>query len=87
MWKRAGKRSSLAWERGHEEPIREELQEDSRSSMYKVFENITYVKRRKKTECHELPILYLLMFDHAILDYSMFIFPNIFLLIVYFSAG
>jgi hypothetical protein len=78
MWKRAGKRSSLAWEQGHDRRIREVLQEDSRSRMQKVYDNITYVKRRKKNRnvmsC--LPIL--LVFDHAILDYSMFVFPNLF---------
>jgi hypothetical protein len=45
------------------------------------------LKEKRKQKCHELPALYLLGFDHVILDYSIFIFPNLFLLIVYFSAG
>ncbi len=36
LWKRASKRFSLTLERGHEGRIREVLQADNRSSMYKV---------------------------------------------------
>ncbi len=50
MWNRAGKRFSLARGRGHGRRIREVLQEDSRSSMYKVYDNVTYAKMKKETE-------------------------------------
>ncbi len=50
MWKRAGKRSSLAQGQDHDRHIREVLQENSRSSMYKVYDNVTFAKKRRKTE-------------------------------------
>jgi hypothetical protein len=37
MWKRTGKRFSLTQKQGHDGHIREVQQEDSRSSMYKVY--------------------------------------------------
>ncbi len=37
MWKRTGKRFSLTQKQGHDGRIREVQQEDSRSSMYKVY--------------------------------------------------
>ncbi len=45
MWKRAGQRFSLTRERGHDRCIREVLQEDSRSSMYKVYDYISVLER------------------------------------------
>ncbi len=48
--KRAGKRFSLGRGRGHDGRIREVLQEDSRSSMYKVYDDVTYAKKKKETE-------------------------------------
>ncbi len=44
MRRRTSRRFSLTPERGHEGRIREVLQEDSRSSMYKVYDYIVYVK-------------------------------------------
>ncbi len=49
MWKRAGKEFSLARGQGHDGCIREVLQEDSRSSMYKVYDNVTYAGKKKET--------------------------------------
>ncbi len=54
MWKRAGKRFSLTLERGHEGRIREVLQEDSHSSMYKVYDCIIMPEEN----CHELSMVY-----------------------------
>jgi hypothetical protein len=45
------------------------------------------LKEKEKLKCHELPALYLLVLDHAILGCSMFIFLDFSLLIVYFSLG
>ncbi len=39
-WKKAGKRFSLTQEQDHDGRIHEVLQEDSRSSMYKVYDCI-----------------------------------------------
>jgi hypothetical protein len=50
MWKRAGKRFSLTRGQGYDRRIREVLQESSGSSMYKVYENVTYVRKEKLTE-------------------------------------
>jgi hypothetical protein len=47
MWKRANKRFSLTRGRGHDKRIREVLQEESRSSMYRIYDDITYVEQEK----------------------------------------
>ncbi len=47
--KRTSKRLSLPLDRGHERHIREVLQEDGRSSMYKPY----CVTARMKETCHE----------------------------------
>ncbi len=41
--------------RAHDGRIREVLQEDSRSSMYKVYDFVIYVREKKKPRCRELP--------------------------------
>jgi hypothetical protein len=46
MCKVAGKRFTL----GHAEHIHEVLQEDSRSNIYKVYDSVTYAKKKKETE-------------------------------------
>ncbi len=45
MWKRAGQRFNLTRERGHDRHISEVLQEDSCSSMYKVYDYIIVLER------------------------------------------
>jgi hypothetical protein len=45
MWKRSGQSFSLNRERGHDGCIREVLQEDSRSSMYKVNDYIIVLEK------------------------------------------
>jgi hypothetical protein len=45
MWKRAGQRFSLTRERGQDEHIHEVLQEDSHSSMYKVYDYIIVLEK------------------------------------------
>ncbi len=50
LWKRAGKRFSLTRGRGQDGLIREMLQESSCSSIHKVYCNVMYVKKGKKTE-------------------------------------
>jgi hypothetical protein len=42
---------------------------------------------KEKTEMSLVPTLYIARVDHAIIDYPMFVFLNLFLLIVYFSTG
>jgi hypothetical protein len=46
MYKRAGKTLSLTQRQGQDGRIREELQESSRLSMYKVYDNTIYVKKK-----------------------------------------
>jgi hypothetical protein len=74
MWKRARKRFSLTRGRGHDGSIREVLQEDSRSIVYRVYDDVTYVEKKRELRCHVSPALYLLMFDYDTYDYSMFAF-------------
>jgi hypothetical protein len=59
MWKRTGKRFSLTRARGHDGRIREVLQEDSCSIMYKVYDYVIYVTERRKPRCCELPAVYI----------------------------
>jgi hypothetical protein len=70
MWKRAGKRFSLTRGRGQDGRIREVLQESSHSSMYKVYNNIIYVEKRRTLRCCVLPALCSLMPDNFIRNYS-----------------
>jgi hypothetical protein len=87
MWKRAGKRLSLIRGRGHDGRIREVLQEDSRSSMYRIYDDIAYAKKKKGTKMSCVACIILLMLDYNIHDCSLFIFFIPSLLIVYFSTG
>ncbi len=47
MWKRTGKRFSLTRGQGHGGRIREVPQEDSRSSMYKVYDYVICIEEKK----------------------------------------
>ncbi len=69
MWKRAGKRFSLTQGRGHDGRISEVLRESCRSSMYKVYDNVIYVRKNKKLRCCELPAFYPLMPDYFVYDH------------------
>ncbi len=64
MWKRTGKRFSLTRERSHNGRIREMLQEDSCSSMYKVYDYMIHV-REKKIELCKLLAVCLFMLDYV----------------------
>ncbi len=57
MWKRAGKKFSLTRGQGQDGRIREVLQENSPSSMYKVYDYVTCVKESRKLRCCVLPAL------------------------------
>jgi hypothetical protein len=48
----------------HDKRIREVLQESSHSSMYKVYDNVIFVRKEKKLRCCELPALYSLVPDY-----------------------
>jgi hypothetical protein len=45
FWKRVGKRLSLTPGQGQDGHIHEVLQEDSRSSMYKVYDNVIQMRK------------------------------------------
>jgi hypothetical protein len=47
MWKRPGKRFSLTQGQGHDRHICEVLQEDSRSSMYKVYDYVICIRKKR----------------------------------------
>jgi hypothetical protein len=47
MRRKAGKRFSLTRGQGHDGHIHEVLQESSRSSMYKLYDNVICVKEKK----------------------------------------
>jgi hypothetical protein len=72
IWKRNGKRFSLTRGRGHDGRIREVLQESSCSSMYKVYDNVIYMRKKEKLRCCELPALYSLVPDYCIYDHLIF---------------
>jgi hypothetical protein len=55
MWKKTGKRFSLTRGRGHDGHIHEVLQEDNRSSMYKVYDYVIHVREKERPRCRELP--------------------------------
>jgi hypothetical protein len=84
MWKRAGMRFSQIRGQGHVRRIREVLQEDSCLSMYRVYDNVTYAKKKRELKCHMLLALYLLTLDPNTHDclLSAIILS---LLVVYFS--
>ncbi len=46
IWKRDGKRLNLTRGRGQDGHIREVLHESSRSSMYKVYDNVICMKKK-----------------------------------------
>ncbi len=70
MWKRAGKGLSLIGGQGHDGRIHEMLQEDSRSSMYRVYDDITYAEKKRELRCNVSPVLYsLTLITH---NYSLF---------------
>jgi hypothetical protein len=72
-------RFSLTRGRGHDGHIREVLQESSRSSMYKVCDNVIYAKKKRKLRYCMLPAIYLLMLDYVVRDYSLLTFSGFFL--------
>jgi hypothetical protein len=83
MWKRTGKKLSLTQERGPEGRIREVLQEDSRSSMYKVYDCMIVSGKLLGVVCSISPML-----DYVARDYSCLYFRIFTILIgVHFSAG
>ncbi len=55
LWKRVGKRICLTRGQSQDGRIREVLHESSRSSMYKVYDNVIHKKKRRKLGCCELP--------------------------------
>jgi hypothetical protein len=69
MRKRAGMKLSLIRGPDHDRRIREVLQESNRSSVYKVYDNVIYAKKKRKLRCCELPALYLLMLYYVVCDY------------------
>jgi hypothetical protein len=53
----------------HDKRIRKVLQESSHSSMYKVYDNVIFVRKEKKLRCCELPALYSLVPDYFFHDH------------------
>jgi hypothetical protein len=87
MWKRAGKRFSLTRGQGHDGLICKVLEESSRSSMYEVYDNVIYAKKKRKLRCCEFPAIYLLMLDYNVRDYSLLTFSRFFLTDCLFFCG
>jgi hypothetical protein len=54
MWKRVGKRLSLTRGRGQDGRICKVPKENSHSSMYKIYNNVIHMKRRRKLGCCKL---------------------------------
>ncbi len=84
MWKRAGKRFSLIRGRDHDRHFCEVLQESSRSTMYKVYNNVIMLKEKKKLTRCESPAFCLLILDYVVVDHLLIALPYFLLLIVYF---
>jgi hypothetical protein len=71
MLKGVGKRFSLIQGRGHDGSIRKVPKEDSRSSTYRVYDDVTYAKKKRELKCHVSPAVYLLMHDFNTHDCSL----------------
>jgi hypothetical protein len=82
MGKKAGKRVSQIQEWGYDRRIREVLWEDSRSSMYRIYDNVIYVKKKGSRDvmCYQRYITHAWSDTH---DCSLYVFYDPYWLFIF----